>query len=76
MHSGYSAPSVTFAVMVRRRFMVSDGPAYWIRLGAVAGIVAVAVQSVVEFSLQVPGNAVLFATLCALALHRDPASST
>jgi len=62
---------VTFALMVRRRLMASEGSAYWIRLGAVAGLVAVAVQSVVEFSLQIPGNAVLFAALCALALHRD-----
>jgi O-antigen ligase len=60
---------VTFALMVRRRLVASAGSAYWIRLGAVAGIVAVAVQSMVEFSLQIPGNAALFATLCALALH-------
>ena len=66
---------VTFALMVRRRFMASEGSTYWIRLGAVTGIVAVAVQSVVEFSLQIPGNAALFATLCALALHRDRTSS-
>jgi O-antigen ligase len=68
------AAIVTFALMVRRRFVGSVGAAYWIRLGAVAGLVAVALQSVVEFSLQVPGNAALFATLCALALHRDRAA--
>jgi O-antigen ligase len=62
---------VTFTLMVRRRFMASKGSAYWIRLGAVAGLIAIGVQSVVEFSLQIPGNAALFATLCALALHRD-----
>jgi O-antigen ligase len=62
---------LTFALLVRRRLIASEGSAYWIRLGAVAGLVAVAVQSVVEFSLQIPGNAALFATLCALALHRD-----
>jgi hypothetical protein len=57
--------------MIRRRFMAAEGSTYWIRLGAVAGIVAAAVQSIVEFSLQIPANAALFATLCALALHRD-----
>jgi hypothetical protein len=51
--------------------MASEGSAYWIRLGAVAGLLAVGVQSGVEFSLQIPGNAALFTTLCALALHRD-----
>jgi hypothetical protein len=28
----------------------------------------------VEFSLQIPGNAALFATLCAIALHRSAPS--
>lgn len=63
--------AVTFAHVARRRFIASNGATYWIRLGALAGIVAVAVQSVVEFSLQIPGNAALFATLCGIALHRD-----
>jgi hypothetical protein len=27
----------------------------------------------VDFSLQVPGNAALFAVVCAIALHRAPA---
>jgi O-antigen ligase len=64
------ATIAAFIVQVRRRFAATDGSTYWIRLGALGGIVAVAVQSVVEFSLQVPGNAALFSVLCALALHR------
>jgi hypothetical protein len=31
-----------------------------------------ALQSVVEFSLQMPGIAVLFVVLCAIALHEAP----
>jgi O-antigen ligase len=66
------AAATAFAFAVRHRFKATtSGEAYWIRLGAVAGILAIAVQSVVEFSLQIPGNAVLFTTLCALALHRS-----
>jgi hypothetical protein len=43
----------------------------------VTGIVAIALQSVVDFSLQIPGNAALFAVLCGIALHRrDPVTST
>jgi hypothetical protein len=42
----------------------------WIRAGAVTSLIAVAFQETVEFSLQMPGNAVLFAAICALALHR------
>src|SRR6185503_18460439 len=63
---------LAFAVDVRRQFRASSGSSYWIRLGAVMGLVAIAVQTTVEFSLQMPGNAVLFAVLCGIALHHDP----
>ena len=62
---------VGFVLAVRRRLAASSGSAYWVRLGAVGGIVAVAVQSAVDFSLQMPGNAALFATLCGVALHEE-----
>ncbi len=42
----------------------------WIRAGAVGGLVGMAVQSTVEFSLHMPGNSVLFVVLLALAVHR------
>ena len=42
----------------------------WVRVGAVAGLVGILSQSLVEFSLQMPGNAVLFVVLLAIALHR------
>lgn len=45
--------------------------AYWLRAGAVAGLVAIGLQEVVDFSLQKPGNAVLFAMLVAVAVHRS-----
>ena len=51
----------------------ADQPAttsWWLRRGALTGLVAIALQESVEFSLQMPGNAVLFALLCAVALHR------
>ena len=38
---------------------------WWLRRGAVTGLIAIALQESVEFSLQMPGNAVLFALLCA-----------
>jgi hypothetical protein len=60
-----------FVIAVRRRLAASGDTAYWVRLGAVGGIVAVAVQSAVDFSLQMPGNAALFATLCGVALHEE-----
>ncbi len=64
---------LVFARDVRRRFR-EDGQSssYWLRAGAVTGLVAMALQESVEFSLQIPGNAALFAVVCAIALHRSP----
>jgi hypothetical protein len=66
---------VTFVVMgviIRRRLVSGDDDplTYWIRVGAVAGLAGIAAQSIVEFSLQMPGNRVMFVLLLALAMHR------
>ncbi len=45
---------------------------YWVRVGATVGLVAIAVQELSDFSLQMPANAVLFALLAAIAMHRTP----
>jgi O-antigen ligase len=46
---------------------------WWLRAGAVTSLVAIALQESVDFSLQMPGNAALFAVVCAVALHRPAA---
>ena len=60
-----------FAWTVRRRFrevsVVSSD--YWIRIGAVTGILAIALQEISDFSLQMPGNTVLFTVLLAIAVR-------
>lgn len=63
---------VALFVGIRRRFRGGeDDPATsWIRFGAATGIACIALQSLVEFSLQMPGNAATFVVLCAIALHR------
>jgi O-antigen ligase len=63
-----------FIRIVWRRFSERDEDrlSYWIRFGAATGIVAIALQSIVEFSLQMPGNAAFFVVLCAIALHQAP----
>jgi O-antigen ligase len=43
---------------------------WWLRRGALMGLLAIGLQETVEFSLQMPGNAVVFAVLCAIALHK------
>jgi O-antigen ligase len=67
--------AVVFCVRAIRRRFVEDAqrPAsYWLRFGASMGLLAIALQSIVEFSLQLPGNAVFFVVLLAAALHRTP----
>lgn len=41
---------------------------YWVRAGAAVALLAMALQEAVEFSLQIPANALLFCTLAAIAL--------
>jgi O-antigen ligase len=66
---------VAFAAAVRRRFTEETSRrAYWLRVGAVTGLAAIALQETVDFSLQMPGNAALFAVLCGIALPRAPAA--
>jgi O-antigen ligase len=45
---------------------------YWVRSGAALGLIAIAIQELTDFSLQMPGNAVLFVLLAAIAIHRPP----
>jgi len=58
-----------FALEVRRRFRQDTGSVWWIRMGAVIGLVAIALQSIGEFSLQMPSNAAMFAVVAGLAIH-------
>ena len=56
-----------------RRLRADYSAMFWIRAGAAAGIVAVAVQSLFDTGLRTPANGVLFAVVAAIALHeREP----
>jgi putative inorganic carbon (HCO3(-)) transporter len=60
----------------RMRAVIGQGSEYWIRVGAVTGLIGVGVQEFSEFSLQLPGNAILFSVLCGVALSPpEPARS-
>jgi O-antigen ligase len=65
---------ITLIATIVRRFRDGDDDTrtYWLRVGAVAGICAIAVQSVTDFTLQSPGAFVMFATLLAIAIHHPP----
>ncbi len=53
------------------RFHADLTPIVWIRIGAASGVFALVVQSLWDFTLRMPANAVLFALLAAIAMH-DP----
>lgn len=62
---------IVFVRDVRRAMREERGStSWWLRAGAVTSLVAIACQEAVEFSLQMPGNAALFAVVCAIAVHR------
>jgi O-antigen ligase len=65
--------AVQAARAIRAAFTEPQAPSlYWIRIGATLGLVAIAIQELTDFSLQMPGNAVLFVLLGAIAMHRPP----
>jgi len=54
---------------IRRRLAVDRTVTYWVRVGAVSGMVGAAVQSLWETGLRRPANTLLFAVLAAFALQ-------
>jgi len=67
-------PAVVAAVLLARAIAANlraarpESRGFWIRAGAAIGLAAIAIQEVAEFSLQIPVNALLFATLVSVAL--------
>jgi O-antigen ligase len=57
--------------LMARRLRADHTAIFWLRAGAIAALVAAAVQSVWDTALRTPANGVLFAVVAAVALH-DP----
>ena len=68
-----AAPVLMIAIAgawrIRRSLRGDRTAIYWVRAGAVSGLVAVAVQSLWETGLRVPANVLLFAVLAAIAMY-------
>jgi len=64
---------LVIAIRIVGRFRNGDADPlrYWARAGAVAGLAGIATQSIVEYSLQQPGNLAVLVVLLALAMHRS-----
>jgi O-antigen ligase len=68
-----AAAAIVAAIVLMARYLDADRTAmFWVRAGAIAGIAAVAVQSIWDTGLRTPANGTLFAVIAAIALH-DPA---
>lgn len=67
--------AIAGALLIASRLRVDRTPIFWIRAGAIAGMVAVAVQSVFDTGLRTPANGVLFAIVAAIACHEPRPSS-
>jgi O-antigen ligase len=63
------------AILRNLRAAAPEARGYWIRAGAAVGLLAMAVQEVFEFSLQIPADSLLFCTLAAVALAPVHAST-
>jgi membrane associated rhomboid family serine protease len=59
-----------FAACARNILAQDRSPMYFIRAGALSGLVGVALQSLWETGLTIPANAALAAVLAAILLHR------
>jgi O-antigen ligase len=63
---------VAFVRLMRRRWRQGDDDptVSWLRAGAFVSLGAIALQALVDFSLQIPANAILFVVVAAIAVHR------
>ena len=64
-----AAALIAAIVCIRKRISGDRTAMYWVRAGAVSGMLAAAVQSTWETGLRRPANTLLFAILAAVAMH-------
>ena len=62
--------AVLAAMVLMARSLDADRTSiFWVRAGAISGLIAVAVQSIWDTGLRMPANGMLFAVIAAIALH-------
>jgi O-antigen ligase len=67
--------TIALGVSAWRSLRRRDDPMHWMRLGASAALVAVAVQAIWETGLSLPANGMLAAVAAAILLHQPRQSS-
>jgi len=70
-----SVALIATAVLMIKALAGDRTPIFWIRAGAICGVVAIAVQSIWDTGLRTPANGVLFAVIVAIALHEPRSAS-
>ena len=70
--AAFALAALALAIWRRFKDARDDTMTHWVRVGATTGLVAIALQSLVEFSLQMPGVAAFAAVLMSVALHEPP----
>ena len=60
---------VAAVAAIAARLRADYSAMFWIRIGAIAGLIAIAVQGIFDTSLRTPADGVLFAVVAAVALH-------
>jgi O-antigen ligase len=60
---------VAGVVAIAARLRADHSAVFWIRIGAIAGLIAAAIQSIFDTSLRTPADGILFAVVAAMALH-------
>lgn len=63
------------AVQMAGRLRADRTAIFWVRVGAISGIVAAAVHGIWDTGLRTPANGALFAVIAAIALHQPRADS-
>ncbi len=60
---------------IARRLRDDTSSGFWIRAGAVASLAGITTQNIWEIGLRMPANGMLFAIVCAVAVHEPQAAS-
>ena len=67
--------AIALSAGVARRLRGDASSGFWIRAGAVASLAGIMTQNIWETGLRMPANGLLFAIICAIAVHRPEASA-
>ena len=67
--------AVVLIAGIARRLRDDTSSGFWIRAGATASLAGIMTQSIWETGLRMPANGLLFAIVCAIAVHGPQAAS-